>query len=89
MVDDKPKPRGKAPCGKDGQPCSWDFRHGCWLEIDGSQHVQRTHADVLKAEAGRKRMRLQTATICMQKSAEKGGFLAESRAPPTKTTRIG
>ena len=53
MVD-KPKPRGKAPCGKDGQPCRWDFLNGCWLEIDGSRHVQRTNADVLKA--GRKRV---------------------------------
>ena len=48
------KPRGKAPCGKDGQPCSWDTLHGCWLEADGSRHVQRTNADVLKA--GRKRV---------------------------------
>ena len=79
MVDDKPKPRGKAPCGKDGQPCRWDFLNGCWLEIDGSRHVQRTNADVLKA--GRKRVAEAAAAGNQRAKRVRGVVLPNSIAP--------
>jgi hypothetical protein len=50
-----PKPRGMAPKGKDGtSPCKWDGQRGCWVDVDGSDHVPLSEAE------GRKQRRKRT-----------------------------
>ena len=40
------KPRGMAPKSKDKtSPCLWDGSRGCWVDVDGSDHVPLSEAE--------------------------------------------
>ena len=40
------KPRGMAPKSKDKMsPCLWDGSRGCWVDVDGSDHVPLSEAE--------------------------------------------
>ena len=50
-----PKPRGTAPKCKDGHTlCTWDGNRGCWVDVDGSDHVPLSEAD--RKKQSRKRV---------------------------------